>query len=136
NGSGRNITWTDTDRIRSICTGTSASCAPMAQALYTADGTRTHNKVTQGTTSFETLYVNQYLTVRNGTLPTKHVYLGDARIASKVESNATTNNTYFYHSDNIQSAQYVTANGQLPVQHLEYYPSGDIWRESTDTAAG
>jgi RHS repeat-associated protein len=131
---GRFITWTDTDRIRSMCNGTASNCAPMTQALYASDGTRTHNKVTLGTTATETLYVNQHLTVRNGTLPTKHVYLGDQRVASKMETNATTNNTYWYHSDNIKNAQYVTTTGQLPVQHIEYYPSGEIWQEQNDTA--
>jgi RHS repeat-associated protein len=131
---GRFITWTDNDRIRSMCNGTASACAPMTQSLYAADGTRTHNKVTQGTTSTETLYVNQHLTVRNGTLPTKHVYLGGQRVASKVESNATTNNTYWYHSDHLQTTQYVTTTGQFLVQHLEHYPSGEIWREETDTA--
>ena len=96
----------------SICNGTPAETAPkIAEALLRG---RRDAHAQQGhsgaTTSTETLYVNQYLTVRNGTLPTKHVYLGDARVASKVESNATTNNTYWYHSDHIQSTQYVTTS--------------------------
>jgi RHS repeat-associated protein len=138
-GSGKFITWTDTDRVRYVCNGTSTTCAPataphVTAALYAADGTRTHNKVTQGTSTTETVYVNQYLTVRNGTLPTKHVYLADARIASKVDSSATVNNTYWYHSDNVQSTQYVTtANGAL-AQHLRYYPGGEIWREQNSSA--
>jgi len=134
NGSGRFLTWTDTDRVRSVCEGIQSNCnptpaTPMAKALYTADGTRTNNMVTQGTTTTETLYVNQNLTIRNGTLPTKHVYLGDTRIASKVETSASVWNQYYYHSDNLQSTQYVTTAGQTVVQHLEYFPSGDIWRE-------
>jgi RHS repeat-associated protein len=129
---GRFLTWTDTDRLRSTCNGTASSCSPMTAALYASDGTRTHNKVTIGGTPKETLYVNQYLTVRNGTLPTKHVYIGDTRVASKAETNATTNSTFWYHSDNLQSAQYVTTTGQAVVQHLEYFPGGEIWREDDD----
>jgi len=130
---GRGIAWTDTDRVRSICNGTpGGTCPVIAQALYTADGTRTHNKVSQGTPS-ETLYVNQYLTVRNGMLPTKHVYLGDARVASKVEGSGAAK-SYWYHSDNIQSAEYVTTTGQALVQHLEYFPAGEIWREENSPA--
>jgi RHS repeat-associated protein len=133
NGTGQGFTWSDTDRLRSICSGTpTGNCPPISQALYTADGVRTHNKVTAGTSSTETLYVNQYLTVRNGALPTKHVYLGDMRIASKMDVNATTNSTYWYHTDNLQSAQYVTTTGQALVQHLEYFPSGQIWHEEYD----
>ncbi|HET6148600.1 MAG TPA: SpvB/TcaC N-terminal domain-containing protein [Polyangia bacterium] len=133
-GSGRFITWTDTDRIRSICEGMSGNCPPISQALYSADGARTHNKVTSSGTTTETLYVNQFLTVRNGTLPTKHVYLGDTRVASKIDVSGGTTKTYWYHSDNIQSTQYVTTTGQAVVQHLEYYPSGEIWRDDMDTA--
>jgi RHS repeat-associated protein len=132
NGTGRRITWTDTDRIRSMCNGTESNCAPMTAALYAADGTRTHNKITVGGTTKETLYVNQFLTVRDGTLPTKHIYLGDARIASKVESNGSTSSTYWYHSDHLQSTQYVTTTGQALVQHLEYFPAGEIWREEAN----
>jgi RHS repeat-associated protein len=129
-GGGLYVTWSDTDRVRSICTGigNGSNCATIAQSLYTADGTRTHNLVTQGTTSAETLYVNQFLTVRDGIYPTKHVYLGDARVASKVETGAATNTSYWYHSDNIQSTQYVTTAGQVVTQHLEYLPGGEIWR--------
>jgi RHS repeat-associated protein len=136
---GRGITWTETDRVRSICNGTpGVTCQTIAEARYAADGTRTHNKVTTSGTT-ETLYVNQYLTVRNGTIPTKHVYLGDARIASKVETNSTNNARYWYHSDHIQSTQYVTTSatgGQSPlVQHLEFFPGGEVWREENDTSS-
>ena len=134
NGSGKFITWTDSDRVRSMCAGTATNCPKIAEALYNSEGTRTHNKVSQGGTTTETLYVNQNLTVRNGTLPTKHVYLGDTRIASKVESNANTNSTYWYHSDHLQSTQYVTTGNQALVQHLEYFPSGELWREVNDTS--
>jgi RHS repeat-associated protein len=129
----RQIAWTDSDRVRNIKDGTTT----ISQALYQADGTRTHNKTAQG----ETLYVNQYLTIRNGNLPTKHVYLGNARVASKVESSGSLSNTYWYHSDNLQSTQYVTSANQRVVQHLEYFPAGEIFREQpnpppTDIAHG
>src|SRR5262249_6585264 len=65
----------------------------------------------------------------NGTMPTKHVYLGDSRVASKMETSATTSSSYWYHSDNVQSTQYVTTANQVVAQHLEYYPGGEIFRE-------
>jgi RHS repeat-associated protein len=126
----RGVTWSDTDRVRTVCSGTTSSCPVISQALYADDGTRTHNKVTNNGATTETIYVNQYLTVRNGTLPTKHVYLGDTRIASKVE-NSGPPKTFWYHSDNIQNTQYVTTTNQVLVQHLEYFPGGEIWREET-----
>jgi RHS repeat-associated protein len=134
NGTGRFLTWTEAGRIKSMCNGTASNCAPLASSLYSADGTRTHNKVTQGQSATETLYVNQQLTVRNGTLPTKHVYLGDQRIASKVEGTGPAR-TYWYHSDNIQSTQYVTTDAQALVQHLEYFPGGEIWRSDEKDAS-
>jgi RHS repeat-associated protein len=129
----RGVTWSDTDRVRTVCSGTPSNCPLISQALYAADGTRTHNKITNNTTSSETIYVNQYLTVRGGLLPTKHVYLGDIRIASKVEGSGSPK-TFWYHSDNVQSTQYVTTTGQVLTQHLEYFPGGEIWREENGTA--
>ncbi len=137
----RRIRWTDGDRVRSICEGVpGGTCGQITEARYDADGTRTHNKVySVGTSNTETLYLNQYLTVRNGTLPTKHVYLGDARVASKVESDSssTGNNTYWYHSDHLQSTQYVTTKGPAGgpparvTQYLEFFPGGEIFYEET-----
>jgi RHS repeat-associated protein len=131
----RRLTWTDTDRVRSICEGTSANCPTIAQSWYTADGTRALHKVTTQNGPGEALYVNQYLTVRNGNLPTKHVFLGDAVVASKVETGATTSNTYWYHSDHLQSTHYVTTSGQVVVQRMEYYPGGEIFREMTNASS-
>jgi RHS repeat-associated protein len=136
NGVGQSLSWTDTDRLRSICTFGTPPQPCTFQARYNADGVRTHNMVTQGGTSTETLYVNQFLTVRNnGSLPTKHVYIGDERVASKVDLSATQSATYWYHSDNIQSTEYVTSSGQSAVQHLEYFPSGEIFREDNSIPA-
>jgi len=112
-GNTRMLTWTDTDRLRSACDGVAPTCsATYTQALYSADGVRTHNKATNSGTVSETLYVNQFLTVRNGSLPTKHVYVGDARVASKMDISGGSTKTYWYHSDNIQSTNYVTTTGQ------------------------
>jgi RHS repeat-associated protein len=127
NGSGRFLTWTDTDRLRSTCNGpSSTNCPPLTNTLYAADGRRVNNMVTSGGFSTETVYVNQYLTVRNGVYVTKHVFLGDAIVASKMDAG---NSTYWYHSDNVQSTQYMTASDGTLAQHLSYYPGGEIWRE-------
>jgi len=136
NGIGQTLNWTDADRLRSICTAGTSPQSCTFQARYNADGVRTHNMVVQGSSSTETLYVNQFLTVgKSGTLPTKHVYIGDTRVASKIDLSATQAATYWYHSDNLQSTEFVTTTGQSAVQHLEYFPSGEIWREDNNIPA-
>jgi RHS repeat-associated protein len=140
-GQGRFYTWTDTDRIKAVCDGTSPTSCTLGyiqSPLYDANGVRTNNKVTKNGVTNETLYVNQFLTIRNGSYPTKHVYLGDARVASKIDLSSGASQTFWYHSDHLQSTQYVTTTGASApsalAQHLEYYPSGAIWREEDDTS--
>jgi RHS repeat-associated protein len=80
----------------------------------------------------------------NGTaewLQSKHIYLGEERIATKYNSegndntNAEEKRTYYYHSDHLGSAQLVTnSDGQMH-ERLEYTPYGELWINwHTDTA--
>jgi RHS repeat-associated protein len=80
--------------------------------------------------------VNQYFTVRNRIIGTKHVYVGTTRVASKmVKADGTyEKDQYFFHPDHLGSSNYVTDAAGALFEHLEYFPSGETWvEESTNT---
>jgi RHS repeat-associated protein len=89
----------------------------------------------------ETAYVNQWFSIRNRAIGTKHVFVGDTRIASKLMKPPGTDaappvekDRYFYHPDHVGSTGFVTdADGKL-FEHLEYFPFGETWvEESSNT---
>ncbi len=84
----------------------------------------------------ETAYVNQYFTIRNRTVGTKHVYVGTTRLASKMmkPDGIFEADQYYFHPDHLGSSNYVTdASGAL-FEHLEYFPFGETWvEESSNT---
>ncbi len=100
---------------------------------YDGSGTRTHQLTADG----DTIYPSQYLTLRNGQLPTKHIFAGGARIASKVEppGPGPASSTFWYHPDHLQSTHFVSDPEQDLVQHDEYFASGEVWVEETGTPA-
>jgi RHS repeat-associated protein len=75
----------------------------------------------------ETLYVNAWYSVKNGAIASKHVFAGGARIASKVK--ADQERRYFYHGDHLGSSNFVTDDLGKAWQHLEYFPSGEVWAD-------
>jgi len=52
--------------------------------IYDLEGTRTH-KIPDAGGGGETVYVNQYVTVRNREIVSKHVFAGESRITTKTE---------------------------------------------------
>jgi RHS repeat-associated protein len=76
----------------------------------------------------ETAYVNQYFSIRNRNIGTKHVFSGSTRIASKLmKKNAEEKDQYFYHPDHLGSNGYITdADGEI-FRHTEFFPSGEAW---------
>ena len=93
----------------------------------------------------ETVYVNQYFTIRNKEIGTKHVFLGNTRMVSKLMKQdkpganpqgrtPVEKDLYFFHPDHLGSSHYITdTQGQL-FEHLEYFPYGETWvEESTNT---
>ena len=119
NGTRRAIIWDEENRIQSIFDN-----GQEMTYKYDAAGQRVIKRGPQG----ETVTVNQYYTVRNATLGTKHIYVGETRMASKlVKSNSREKDQYYYHPDQLGSSNYVTdANGQV-YEHMEYFPSGETW---------
>lgn len=82
----------------------------------------------------ETAYFNQYLTLRGAKYTTKYVYIGDSKLASKMDPDwFQYPPTLYYHQDHLGSTEYVTNDEQFIVQHDEYLPSGELWRNETDS---
>jgi RHS repeat-associated protein len=126
NGTRRTVVWDEENRVQSIFDN-----GHEKSYKYDDKGERVVKRGPQG----ETTYVNQYFTVRNGTIGTKHVYAGTARLASKLmKQSAEEKDQYFYHPDHLGSSNYVTdASGALH-EHLEYFPFGETWvQEATNT---
>ena len=136
NGTSRSITWDEENRIQSIFDNGHEKAYK-----YNDAGERIIKRGPQG----ETVYVNQYFTIRNKEIGTKHIYAGTTRIVSKLmkqdkPGSNTQGNTpvekdvYFYHPDHLGSSNYITdTNGKL-YEHLEYFPFGETWiEEATNT---
>jgi RHS repeat-associated protein len=65
----------------------------------------------------------------------KHIYVGDTRIATKRRHEGNDNygeeerSVYYYHGDHLGSAQLVTDYRGEVYEHLEYTPYGELWVE-------
>ncbi|MDH5681922.1 MAG: hypothetical protein OEZ36_10055, partial [Spirochaetota bacterium] len=94
NGTYRSIVWDDENRIQSVSDGGSTS-----NYVYDFSGERVIKRTSQG----ETVYVNQFYTVRNGSVESKHYFAGTSRIASQLSGHK-----YYYHPDHLGSTNYVT----------------------------
>jgi len=131
NGTRRTIIWDEENRIQSI-----ADNGHTKTYKYDDAGQRVIKRGPHG----ETVYVNPYFVIRNGSVGTKHVFAGTTRLVSKMmkqdapgaNPNGKTpleKDLYFYHPDHLGSTNYVTdTNGKL-YQHLEYFPFGETWVE-------
>jgi len=126
NGTQRVETWNEEDRLRQV----KDQGHVIGNYLYNADGTRTHSFADGD----ETIHPSQFLSIKNGMFFTQHIYAGDERIASKVNADSLNNpSTLWYHPDHLQSTQFVSVADQTLVQHIEYFASGETWKEeSTD----
>jgi len=131
NGTNRTIGWDEENRIQSI-----ADNGHTMTYKYDHAGNRVIKQGPQG----ETAYVNQWFTIRNREVGTKHVYAGSTRVCSKLMkqdkpgSNPNGNqpfekDTYFYHPDHLGSSAYVTDSKGDLYQHLEYFPFGETFVE-------
>jgi RHS repeat-associated protein len=127
-GRRRTVTWTEEARVRSV-----ADNGRTTRFLYDHDGNRSNKRGAGG----ETIYVNPYFSVRNGAIGSKHFWADGSRIASKTAQPSLNGSpagpgpveqkAYFYHPDHLGSAHFVTDASGEAYQHLEYFPSGELW---------
>ncbi|HEV8578799.1 MAG TPA: SpvB/TcaC N-terminal domain-containing protein [Thermoanaerobaculia bacterium] len=120
NGTRRTLTWNEENRLASV-----ADNGQTTRFLYGADGMRTNKAGQHG----ETIYVNRWFSIRNGAIASKHVFADNTRVATKVspDPNPPSEKVYFYQADHLGSTQFVTDELGTVFQHLEYFPSGEIW---------
>ncbi|MCL2449850.1 MAG: RHS repeat-associated core domain-containing protein, partial [Polyangiaceae bacterium] len=92
--------------------------------------------------STQTAYFGPYMTVRDGTVVTKHIFAGDERVATKIVPNLAdeqcTNCTdgpsvLYFHSDHLGSTSFVSDATQTLVSRQEYFPSGEVWFDQDTT---
>src|SRR5262249_1082063 len=74
------------------------------------------------------VYVNQYLTVSDNHVNSKHIYAGSVRIATKVEPQVGPRPaTFFYHTDHLQDTHVISDEDQFLTEHDEYFATGEPW---------
>jgi RHS repeat-associated protein len=125
-GPSRSLTWTEDDRLR-----TETDSGFTNTFLYDAAGNRTHKR----RTTLETWYVNPVYVVKNSLTESKHIMIGDERVATAVATitnrqdptTAGANTLFYYHSDKVHNTSYVTGGDGSILQHDEYFPSGEVW---------
>ncbi|CAN97151.1 conserved carbohydrate-binding protein, Rhs family [Sorangium cellulosum So ce56] len=82
----------------------------------------------------ETAYHDQHLTLRDGRFVTKHIYAGQTRIASKMDPDWFRDPpTLYYHPDHLGSTSFASNNEQTLTQRDEYFPSGELWIDASDS---
>ena len=115
---------------------------------YGEDGQRAFKYTEEGRS--ETLYFNNFYTIHipvqdknnpQGLRVHKHIFVGNSRLVTAMTH--TDNNgdnaeqrekRYYYHSDHLGSAQFVTDWRGKQYEHIEYTPYGELWIE--EVAAG
>jgi len=125
----RAITWNEEDRITSI----SDNGSEEMQALYDGAGDRAV-RLNAGGGNEEAFYFGPNLTSRNGAAPSKHVFVGTERIATK-QSPADAGNqppdVFYFHHDHLGSTNFLTDSTQTISAHEEYFPTGEVWVDET-----
>ncbi|WP_105970589.1 SpvB/TcaC N-terminal domain-containing protein [Streptomyces geranii] len=97
--------------------------SPNVRFLYDADGERVVKDGAQ-----TTLYPNQNYSAR-GLQEFKHVFIGTTRIATKTVKPAVfyEKDQFYYHADHLGSTSYGTDEKGRISEHLDYFPSGEVW---------
>lgn len=131
----RTTTYNDDNRVVSV----SQNGATLQQALYDGAGQRLVKRANQ---SAQTAYFGQYLTVRDSMPTTKHIFAGGVRVASKFVPNDANEecvgcpdrpNVTYFHSDHLGSTSFATDEEQTLLSHQQYFPSGELWLDQTNS---
>jgi RHS repeat-associated protein len=119
------FTWNEENRlVESTVSGETT------KYLYDGSGERTIKKGKFG----ETTYVNKFFQLQNRDTITKHIFVGESRIVSKLSHHEGTgdlefekNNIYYYHPDHLGNTTYITDKDGNEWEHFEYTPYGETW---------
>ena len=131
----RTYTWNERNQLVS-----SVDANYNTAYVYGQDGQRS-NKYTANS---ETLYFNKMWTLHTdsgnnvyGGQSAKNIYLGETRIVTKLNSGEDPTyqeeyyKQYFYHSDHLGSASFISDYKGDEYQRIEYTPYGETWVEKT-----
>jgi len=133
----RNFTWNERNQLMVSDDG-----KKILHYRYGADGQR----ALKYSTDAETMYFNPMWMVRTskyGLRQSKHIYVGESRVVTKCNFESENDdggsgnpgyeidNTFWYHSDHLGSAQLVTDPSGKVHEWLEYTPYGELWIENT-----
>ena len=139
----RNYTWNEKNLLTK-----SSDRTYTVHYRYGEDGQRALKYTGEGRS--ETLYFNNFYTIHipvqdknnpQGLRVHKHIFVGNSRLVTAMTH--TDNNgdnaeqrekRYYYHSDHLGSAQFVTDWRGRQYEHIDYTPYGELWIE--EVAAG
>jgi RHS repeat-associated protein len=139
----RTMSWDEENRLRSI-TETASGVPSLAEHYWYNDSGERIIKRTVNDNSGTMEYVNQFTSQATsdgvtGSLITKHIYVGNDRIASKVIPVGglpkISAQTYYYHKDHLGSSGYITNSLGIIDEHEEYTPWGESWLEQKSAEA-
>ena len=134
----RNYTWNEKNLLTK-----SSDRSYTVHYRYGEDGQRALKYTEEGRS--ETLYFNNFYTIHipvqdknnpQGLRVHKHIFIGNSRLVTAMTH--TDNNgdnaeqrekRYYYHSDHLGSAQFVTDWRGKQYEHIEYTPYGELWIE-------
>ena len=136
----RNYTWNE----RNLLTKSSDRNFTV-HYRYGEDGQRALKYTDEGRS--ETLYFNNFFTIHiptqdqnnpQGLRVHKHIFVGNSRLVTAMthtdnqgDNEEQKAKQYYYHSDHLGSAQFVTDWKGRQYEHIEYTPYGELWIEET-----
>ena len=139
----RNYTWNEKNLLTK-----SSDRTYTVHYRYGEDGQRALKYTEEGRS--ETLYFNNFYTIHipvqdknnpQGLRVHKHIFVGNSRLVTAMthtdnngENAEQREKRYYYHSDYLGSAQFVTDWKGRQYEHIEYTPYGELWIE--EVAAG
>jgi RHS repeat-associated protein len=117
--------WDEENRLKEV----DKNGAMLAKFRYDDSGERRKKQTAAG----DAWYVNQYFVLLPNNLPTKHIFAGETRIASKTDAiYMQTPALTYYHPDNLGSTSYTSAANQDLLQHERYFAFGELWRPGAE----
>jgi RHS repeat-associated protein len=123
NSDRRDHVWDEESRLKDVLDNGGTK----AKYLYSDAGERTQRQSAAGTA----FYVNQFFVLQPNKLPTKHIFAGETRIATKTDAISYQKPALsFYHPDHLGTTSYVSDQDQALVQHERYFPFGELWRDA------
>ena len=134
----RNYTWNEKNLLTK-----SSDRTYTVHYRYGEDGQRALKYTEEGRS--ETLYFNNFYTIHipvqdknnpQGLRVHKHIFVGNSRLVTAMTHTDNNGNNaeqrekrYYYHSDHLGSAQFVTDWRGRQYEHIEYTPYGELWIE-------